>query len=223
MTASGHRTSLRAHTGVDGPTPSATTPPRSSQSSPQPKPGSSENTNSASRQSGYPPPCGTSWTATCCSASLHNAGSPAATSSRAPPSVPGVLSIARPHEIRSDRFKEVARGSRSQPVTPASRASETACEEPQPRGRRIEVSVVRLRSASRRPCCFDLSSCTDPEVAQRHSSSSPTADLTRLLGCASGGPAARSPRRCQDRARRRGARAPARAPADRRCCGPSPS
>lgn len=34
------------------------------------------------------------------------------------------------------------------------------------RERRIEVSVDKLRKGSRRPCCFDLSSCTDPELAR---------------------------------------------------------
>lgn len=33
------------------------------------------------------------------------------------------------------------------------------------RARRIEVTVSKLRAGSRRPCCFDLSSCTDPEVS----------------------------------------------------------
>ncbi len=34
------------------------------------------------------------------------------------------------------------------------------------RGRRIEVAIDKLRSGKRRPCCFDLSSCTDPELAK---------------------------------------------------------
>lgn len=36
----------------------------------------------------------------------------------------------------------------------------------QTRSRRVEVSVDKLRSGHRRPCCFDLSSCTDPELAR---------------------------------------------------------
>ena len=36
----------------------------------------------------------------------------------------------------------------------------------QTRGRRVEASVDKLRSGHRRPCCFDLSSCTDPELAR---------------------------------------------------------
>ncbi|WP_034647020.1 YdeI/OmpD-associated family protein [Corynebacterium sputi] len=34
------------------------------------------------------------------------------------------------------------------------------------RQRRIDVTVDKLRKGSRRPCCFDLSSCTDPQVAK---------------------------------------------------------
>lgn len=41
-----------------------------------------------------------------------------------------------------------------------------ATKNPQTRERRIEVSVDKLRNGSRRPCCFDLSSCTDPELSK---------------------------------------------------------
>lgn len=34
------------------------------------------------------------------------------------------------------------------------------------RARRVEVSIDKLRHGKRRPCCFDLSSCTDPELAR---------------------------------------------------------
>jgi hypothetical protein len=34
------------------------------------------------------------------------------------------------------------------------------------RARRVEVSIDKLRTGSRRPCCFDLASCTDPELAR---------------------------------------------------------
>lgn len=34
------------------------------------------------------------------------------------------------------------------------------------RARRVDVSIDKLRTGSRRPCCFDLSSCTDPELAR---------------------------------------------------------
>ena len=32
------------------------------------------------------------------------------------------------------------------------------------RAKRVDVSIDKLRHGSRRPCCFDLSSCTDPEL-----------------------------------------------------------
>jgi Bacteriocin-protection, YdeI or OmpD-Associated/Domain of unknown function (DUF1905) len=34
------------------------------------------------------------------------------------------------------------------------------------RKRRIEVGVSKLRSGKRRPCCFDLAACTDPDLAK---------------------------------------------------------
>jgi hypothetical protein len=41
-----------------------------------------------------------------------------------------------------------------------------ATKNPQTRERRVEVSIDKLRNGKRRPCCFDLSSCTDPELAK---------------------------------------------------------
>ncbi len=34
------------------------------------------------------------------------------------------------------------------------------------RQRRVEVSISKMDRGKRRPCCFDLSSCTDPELAR---------------------------------------------------------
>lgn len=34
------------------------------------------------------------------------------------------------------------------------------------RNRRIEVSISKMKSGSRRPCCFNLASCTDPELSK---------------------------------------------------------
>ncbi|WP_167195922.1 YdeI/OmpD-associated family protein [Brevibacterium pigmentatum] len=34
------------------------------------------------------------------------------------------------------------------------------------RARRVDVAISKLESGKRRPCCFDLSSCTDPELAK---------------------------------------------------------
>ena len=41
-----------------------------------------------------------------------------------------------------------------------------ATRNPETRERRIMVSVDKLRKGMRRPCCFDLSSCTDPELSR---------------------------------------------------------
>jgi hypothetical protein len=37
---------------------------------------------------------------------------------------------------------------------------------PDTRARRVEVSIDKLDHGKRRPCCFDLSSCTDPELSR---------------------------------------------------------
>lgn len=34
------------------------------------------------------------------------------------------------------------------------------------RQRRVEVTLSKLRDGKRRPCCFDLASCTDPELSR---------------------------------------------------------
>lgn len=34
------------------------------------------------------------------------------------------------------------------------------------RAKRVDVSIDKLRNGSRRPCCFDLASCTDPELSK---------------------------------------------------------
>jgi len=41
-----------------------------------------------------------------------------------------------------------------------------ATKNPDTRQRRVEVSISKLRDGKRRPCCFDLSSCTNPELAK---------------------------------------------------------
>lgn len=37
---------------------------------------------------------------------------------------------------------------------------------PETRDRRIEVGISKLRSGKRRPCCFDLAACTDPDLSK---------------------------------------------------------
>lgn len=34
------------------------------------------------------------------------------------------------------------------------------------RRRRVEVSISKMNNGKRRPCCFDLAACTDPELAR---------------------------------------------------------
>lgn len=41
-----------------------------------------------------------------------------------------------------------------------------ATANPDTRSRRVEVSISKMNSGKRRPCCFDLASCTDPELAR---------------------------------------------------------
>ncbi len=40
-----------------------------------------------------------------------------------------------------------------------------ATANPATRRRRVEVSISKMDSGKRRPCCFDLSACTDPAVS----------------------------------------------------------
>lgn len=41
-----------------------------------------------------------------------------------------------------------------------------ATRNPATRAKRVDVSIDKLRKGKRRPCCFDLSSCTDPELTR---------------------------------------------------------
>ena len=41
-----------------------------------------------------------------------------------------------------------------------------ATRNPETRRRRVEVAISKLRSGKRRPCCFDLASCTDPDLSK---------------------------------------------------------
>lgn len=41
-----------------------------------------------------------------------------------------------------------------------------ATRNPDTRQRRVEVSISKMDHGKRRPCCFDLASCTDPELAR---------------------------------------------------------
>jgi hypothetical protein len=41
-----------------------------------------------------------------------------------------------------------------------------ATRNPDTRRRRVEVSMSKMNSGKRRPCCFDLAACTDPELSR---------------------------------------------------------
>ena len=41
-----------------------------------------------------------------------------------------------------------------------------ATKNPDTRRRRVDVSISKMNSGKRRPCCFDLSSCTDPDLSK---------------------------------------------------------
>ena len=41
-----------------------------------------------------------------------------------------------------------------------------ATANPATRQRRVEVTISKMSSGKRRPCCFDLSACTDPTLAK---------------------------------------------------------
>lgn len=41
-----------------------------------------------------------------------------------------------------------------------------ATNNPDTRKRRVEVSISKLEGGKRRPCCFDLSACTDPQLSR---------------------------------------------------------
>ncbi len=41
-----------------------------------------------------------------------------------------------------------------------------ATNNPDTRSRRVEVSISKMNSGKRRPCCFNLSACTDPDLSK---------------------------------------------------------
>lgn len=42
-----------------------------------------------------------------------------------------------------------------------------ATKNPDTRGRRVDVSISKMKRGKRRPCCFNLSACTDPDLSKR--------------------------------------------------------
>lgn len=49
-----------------------------------------------------------------------------------------------------------------------------ATANPATRQRRVEVTISKMQSGKRRPCCFDRSACTDPTVAKNGKLRGPT-------------------------------------------------
>jgi hypothetical protein len=41
-----------------------------------------------------------------------------------------------------------------------------ATRNPDTRTRRVDVSISKMKSGKRRPCCFNLSACTDPDLSK---------------------------------------------------------
>ena len=41
-----------------------------------------------------------------------------------------------------------------------------ATRNPETRKRRVEVSLSKIKNGKRRPCCFNLASCTDPDLSK---------------------------------------------------------
>jgi Domain of unknown function (DUF1905)/Bacteriocin-protection, YdeI or OmpD-Associated len=49
-----------------------------------------------------------------------------------------------------------------------------ATSNPATRDRRVEVTISKMNSGKRRPCCFDLSACTDPDLSKNGKLVTPT-------------------------------------------------
>lgn len=43
----------------------------------------------------------------------------------------------------------------------------SATKSPETRKRRVEVTISKMNGGKRRPCCFDLSACTDPDLSRK--------------------------------------------------------
>ena len=79
------------------------------------------------------------------------------------PSVPQDLKtalVAAPQEIQ-DLWTEITPMARWEWVRWVN-----ATQNPDTRKRRVEVSISKMKSGKRRPCCFNLAACTDPNVSK---------------------------------------------------------
>jgi len=75
-----------------------------------------------------------------------------------------------PDDLRSALGEAPASSATWDDITPMARWEWvrwiTSTKSPSTRERRIEVGISKLDRGSRRPCCFDLSSCTDPDLSK---------------------------------------------------------
>ena len=88
------------------------------------------------------------------------------------PKVPGDLEAAlaaAPQKIR-DIWRDITPMARWEWVRWVN-----ATANPDTRKRRVEVSISKMDHGKRRPCCFDLASCTDPELARNGTLRDPSA------------------------------------------------
>jgi hypothetical protein len=79
------------------------------------------------------------------------------------PSVPQDLATAleaAPHKIQ-DLWKGITPMARWEWVRWVN-----ATPNPDTRRRRVEVSISKMKGGKRRPCCFNLSACTDPDLSK---------------------------------------------------------
>jgi hypothetical protein len=79
------------------------------------------------------------------------------------PSVPrdlGTALAAAPRKIQ-DLWKEITPMARWEWVRWVN-----ATPNPDTRKRRVEVSISKMKSGKRRPCCFNLAACTDPDLSK---------------------------------------------------------
>ena len=79
------------------------------------------------------------------------------------PSVPGDLATAlaaSPQKIQ-DLWNEITPMARWEWVRWVN-----STKNPDTRSRRVDVSISKMNSGKRRPCCFNLSSCTDPDLSK---------------------------------------------------------
>ena len=51
-----------------------------------------------------------------------------------------------------------------------------ATNNPDTRRRRVEVSISKMQSGKRRPCCFNLAACTDPDLSKNGKLTEPADD-----------------------------------------------